>query len=91
MTLVFAVLDYLPLFPGSGKNQEAPPVSVHMFNGVFKFNPNTSLGKWVFISQTLLSFTPLLILLVQVFSSRPKGCVILIRMKDSPHLSEYFH
>ena len=74
---VFAVLDDLPLFPGSGKNQEAPPVSVHMFNGVFKFNPNTSLGKWVFISQTLLSFTPLLILLVQVCSSRPKGCMIL--------------
>ena len=69
-----------PLFPGSGKNQEAPPVSVHMFNGVFKFNPNTSLGKWVFISQTLLSFTPLLILLVQVCSRRPKSCVNLIRI-----------
>ena len=61
-----------------------------MFNGVFKFNPNTSLGKWVFISQTLLSFTPLHILLVQVRPSRPKGCVNIIWIKDSPNIPKYF-
>ena len=35
-------------------------------NGFCRFNPTTQSGKWIFVSQTvLLSFTPLVILLIQ--------------------------
>ena len=39
---------------------------VTIYNGFCRFNPSTSRGRYIFVSQTLLlSFTPLLILLVQ--------------------------